>query len=977
MPAATASKDGLRRKRGKTPVCGVSSALAAPATAADLAQRIEQIYAHVAAARGKSDSAGRRVFREHLAAAWGRAPGKYDVVDHHAQTVACALLAYQSCRHALESAGAIPWLLAQPNRVLNHALRQAIALSESVGQVIGEFSGDESLVDCYEHFLSRHDRRSRKRRGVYYTPREIVRFLVRGLHEQLRDEFGLADGLADNARWGEMAARHRGLVIPDGARPNDPFVRILDPAAGSGAFLVEAIDVIHAAMVARWKAVGCSQREIARRWNSYVPQQLLPRLYGFELLPAPAVVAQIRMAARLAQTGYRFGKNAILNVHVADTLAGPAPNFSTNGQIHSTAPQRNNGSGASISRKPAPCSSIFTVIMGNPPFSASSNNHGAWIEWLLRGHSPEGPTGSYYALDGHPLGERKLWLHDDYVKFVRYAQWQIERAGCGAVGLVTNHGFLDNPTFRGMRQQLVRVFPRIAIVDLHGNRKKREVAPDGGRDENVFAISQGVAASVMCRPIATTQTDADSQIRYSELWGSRADKLKRLESATAGDLPAVELSPRRPDYWFVPRDDSARGEYERGWKLCDAMPLYASAPVTARDGLVVAFDENELASRMRALGDPAVSDDEIRRRYLSRTRSPRCKSGDTRSWQLAAARQQWSGKRHWRRYARDCLFRPFDRRVVLWTESMIDWPRDRVTRHLLAGENLALVARRQMPPSEPCSYFWVTDLVALDGVIRSDNRGSESLFPLYLYGDDEGERARSNGRNGGNGAHRNKSGAMPTANFALELVAEFSSQLQLDWLLHGRGDLTQCFGPLDLLHFVYAMFYSTEYRTRYAQQLRVGFPHVFAPMCRPLFRALSRAGERLVKCHLLRVPPPRADSPIWSGTSTTVAPGYPRYESGRVFVNATSGFAGVSPTAWQWRIGAHQVCRKWLKDRKGRPLSQTDIARYCGIVAAAEETFRITRQIDRTIGRHGGVSCMSVSCDAKRSALPGFPPARE
>ena len=953
MPATTASRKVIRRKRGQPRIAGPSSPSIRPATAADLARQIEQVYAQVARTDGKLNSAGRRALGECLAAAWGRVPDKDELADHHAQTAACALLAYPCCRSVLESAGAIPWLLEQPNRVLTDALRQAIALSESMGPGIGEPGGDEALVDSYEHFLSRHDRRSRARRGVYYTPREIVGFLVRGLHEQLRDEFGLADGLADTATWGEMAARHPSLAIPNDARQDDPFVRILDPAAGSGAFLVEAIDVIHAAMVARWKAAGCSRREIARRWNSYVPRHLLPRLYGFELLPAPAVVAQIRMAARLAQTGYRFGKNATLNVYVTDTLAGPTPNRLTNGQTHSKAPQRNNDHGASISGKPAPCSSIFTVIMGNPPFSASSSNRGAWIERLLRGHASEGPTGSYYALDGRPLGERKLWLHDDYVKFVRYAQWQIERAGCGAVGFVTNHGFLDNPTFRGMRQQLVRVFPRITVVDLHGNRKKREVAPDGVRDDNVFAISQGVAASVMCRPVAASQRDADSQVRYAELWGSRAEKLKRLESATANDLPTSERAPLRPDYWFVPRDDSARDEYERGWRLCDAMPLYASAPVTARDGLVVAFDEEELASRMRALGDSAVSDDEIRRRYLARTRSPRCQSGDTRSWRLAAARREWAGKRQWRRFVRECQFRPFDRRVVLWTESMIDWPRHRVTRHLLAGENLALVARRQMPPHEACSYFWVTDVVALDGVIRSDNRGSESLFPLYLCGDKESAQAKGLGRNG---AHRKDGGALAAANFAPEFVAEFASQLRLEWLSHDCGDLKKCFGPLDLFHFVYATFHSTEYRTRYAEQLRVDFPRVFVPKNRSLFRALCRAGEELVNCHLLRGSLSRCAAPTWTGNDTTVAPGYPRNDSERVLVNATSGFAGVSPTAWQWRVGAHQVCRKWLKDRKGRRLNRADIARYRGIVAAAEETMWLVRQIDRVVARHGGVA---------------------
>ena len=284
------------------------------------------------------------------------------------------------------------------------------------------------------------------------------------------------------------------------------------------------------------------------------------------------------------------------------------------------------------------------MIVGNPPFSGISQQQGRWIVDLLRG-SEGGRDGwcNYFEVDGRPLGERKTWLQDDYVKFLRFAHWKIETAGCGIVGLVTNHGYLDNPTFRGVRQQLLATFPRITVIDLHGNRKKKERAPDGRQDENVFAIEQGTAIGLLRRPPAGGADGAcargivgrgGAETEHARTGGRAFGAGRRRPGAVD-----PRMVPAAPNYFFAPRLAQAEDEYDGAPRLPDLMPVNVTAPVTARDSFVVASRE-ELLARMAEFRDLAVDDDEIRRRYFTSTRSAKYAPGDTRGWKLAEARRR-------------------------------------------------------------------------------------------------------------------------------------------------------------------------------------------------------------------------------------------------------------------------------------------------------------------------------------------------
>ena len=691
----------------------------------------------------------------------------------------------------------------------------------------------------YELFLHRYAPTNRKRHGVFFTPPPIADYIVAQIERALTEDFGLPDGLAS-----QSAIRN-----PQSA------IEILDPACGTGVFLLAVIDRLHSRM--------------GDRWNEFIPD-LLPRLTGIELLPAAAFLAKLNIALKLAETSYDFRQTCPINIHIGDAL-DPA-----------------------LQSKIQNPKSKISVLLGNPPFSSLSTNTNPWIARLVRG---DDEVRGYVQAGDQRLGERKTWLHDDYVKFIRLAQWHVEQAGRGIVGFVTNHGYLDNATFRLLRQELLRVFPHIQIVDLHGNRKNGEAAPDGGTDENVFGLDQGVAIGILSR----SNGDGAPRVEYAELWGTREEKLASLSKPPS---LARRVSVTPPHWRFIPAKVCLYPEYEAGWSLPDVMPVNTTAPVTARDHFVVGFTAEELCQRIAEFRDLSIPDDEIRLRYFNRTRSRRYPPGDTRGWKLAEARRAVAADADWQTKIVRCLYRPFDWRYVFWHPAMIDWPRAEITRHLLPSiqnpkskiQNLCLLARRQQLPSQPCTYFWVSDGLALDGVIRSDNRGSESLFPLFLHAD----------------------GGRP--NFAPEFIADIGQRI-------GQPPLGE-----DLLAYIYALFHSPTYRGRYAHELRGDFPRILLPTTAALFSDLAACGQQLINLHLLR-----------GGVGSLWQPAINHH--GR-----SSPAKDARPPVDGFRAGGYEVLKKWLQPKR----RSANDPQYVAIASAITQTQNCMAQIDNAIEQAGG-----------------------
>ena len=357
---------------------------------------------------------------------------------------------------------------------------------------------EDPVIHFYESFLAEYDKQKKVERGVFYTPRPVVSWIVRSVDALLRSEFGLEDGLADTSTWGEMAQKNKALSIPEGISPDQEFVQILDPATGTGTFLVEVIDLIHGTLKDKWSAQGHGEKQIESLWNEYVARHLLTRLHGYELLMAPYAIAHLKIGLKLYETGYHFASHERARVYLTNALEHD-PTFQVffDFAIPALAQEAR-------AVKEIKAVQRFTVVLGNPPYSGHSANKGEWIGRLLRGRNGGLPVENYFEIGGSPLKERNLkWLNDDYVKFIRLAHWEIERTGQGLVGYITNHSYLDNPTFRGIRESLVSSFPAVYVLDLHGNSKKRERSPDGGRDENVFDIQQGVAVGLFVKPART------------------------------------------------------------------------------------------------------------------------------------------------------------------------------------------------------------------------------------------------------------------------------------------------------------------------------------------------------------------------------------------------------------------------------------------------------------------------------------------
>ena len=794
---------------------------------------------------------------------------------------------------------------------------------------------EDPVIHFYELFLKEYDAEKRMQRGVFYTPRPVVSYIVRSVHALLRSEFGLKDGLADTATWEEMAERHEGLRIPNAISPDQGFVQILDPATGTGTFLVAAIDLIHKTLVAKWQAQGHDETKIDALWNEYVPEHLLPRLHGYELLMAPYAIAHLKIGLKLYETGYRFGRDERARVYLTDALE-PAQDFSQGAFDFAIQALADEAQAVNDIKRAA----RFTVIIGNPPYSGHSANKGAWIRELLRGSAGNRRVENYFEVDGGSLNERNpKWLNNDYVKFIRLAHWQIECTGRGVIGFITSNSYLNSPTFRGMRESLAATFPRAHLLDLHGNANNRDRAPDGGKDENVFDIKEGVAISLFtCPPVEPRRFSR--AYNHADVWGVReqTDGTGKYDRLVASDAASTEwhaLSPKPPLRLFVPRDDALHDEYEAGASISDIFPVNSVGIVTARDKLAIQWTAEDMG---RIAEDFAARGTEAARTFYDLGK-------DARDWQVQLAQEDV--RRH-DGHIRPVLYRPFDRRFTYYTgksRGFICMPRPEVMRHMLAGKNVALVTARSNKSSNSDHFFCSRFIVETK---CGESTTQSCTIPLYLYPATEGETlshwpAGSRGR-------------LP--NFNREFIADLEKRIKLPFVSDGKGDLNKTFGPEDVFHYLYAVLHSPEYRRRYADFMKSDFPRIPLPTNRALFSALILPGARLVSLHLMEADSRRAAPAFPSSGSNQVdqvryAPpssGLP----GCVWINREQYFESVEPEIWASTIGGYRPAEKWLKDRKGRTLSEDDIDHYRKIVAALTDTRRLMTEIDEVIGKHGG-----------------------
>ncbi len=669
-------------------------------------------------------------------------------------------------------------------------------------------------------------------------------------------------------------------------------------------------------MAAKWQDEGHSGETVHQKWNEYVPDHLLPRLYGFELMMAPYAVAHMKIGLKLSETGYRFRSHERARIYLTNALE-PPQDFSDRLAFDAPALAHEAQAVNAVKRHRR-----FTVISGNPPYSAASHNPSRTKQGELTNIGEL--MQRYFEVEGVPLGERNpRWLQDDYVKFMRFSEACIVSTGVGVLGLITNHGYIANPTFRGMRNSLLSTFSSVRIIDLHGNSKRGERSEDGSADENVFDIQQGVAVGIFCR---MSQKRNSGAVYHMDVFGSRGSKYQFL-SAAVDSLRYVPIKPVQPFFLFVPQDETLRIEYDAAIVLTDVFVSSSVGVVTARDALTIHFTHAEAKAVVRDFAELPL--DKARAKYSL--------GDDSRDWKVSLAQQDLQANKLRESLFVPILYRPFDVRYTFYTGRSRGFhcmPRGDNMGHMVSGRNLGLITARSNKSPNPDHFFcsrFISEAKAGEATTQS------CLFPLYVFAKD---------------SQLHRMGKYQT-NFHRTFLAKLHTTLGYRYKI--GDDLPEGLTPEDIFQYAYAVFHSPGYRTRYAEFLKIDFPRLPLTSSLDLFRALARLGGELVALHLMESP--KLDKPITKIVGkgdAEVAKGHPKYDGEKVHINPARWFSGVPEAVYHFHIGGYQVCEKWLKDRRGRMLTDEDVAHYQKVVVALNETIRLMAEIDGVIEAHGG-----------------------
>ncbi len=732
-----------------------------------------------------------------------------------------------------------------------------------------EGKGKDPIVHFYETFLSEYDPALREKRGVYYTPEPVVRYIVGSIHSLLQSHFSKEDGLAS------------------------ADVTILDPAAGTLTFPAEAIKLAIETHTAKYGSGSI---------HKLIKEHILPHFYALELMMAPYTVGHLKISYLLAEHDYELNETERFKLYLSNTLEPDTPEQISLPIAHDISDE------CAMANKVKHQDPIL-VIMGNPPYSGASENSNAWTESLLK--SDLDGAQSYYTVDGKPLGEKNpKWLQDDYVKFLRFAQWKIHKAGKGIVGMITNHGYLDNPTFRGMRQSLMNTFDEIYVLDLHGNAKKKESCPDGSKDENVFDIQQGTAIILMVKGISAKE----KKVSHHELFGLRQFKYDWLDNNQFHAKSYQVLSPSSPFYLFHP-EATGNEHYLKWTSLPEIFPVNSVGIVTARDALTIKDTPNQVRKTIHHF---ASLDPETARMAFKLGK-------DARDWKVEYAQKDLKDSGLNDENIVPILYRPFDTSYTYYTGKSRGFhcmPRNEVMRHMLE-ENVGMVIGRQ-GLAVGDNQLW--NLVTISQSITDFNlfyRGGGLIAPIYIYPDEH------------------KDDIFASSEREYNIAPELLDRLSKLW---------EQFEPEQLFYYVYAVLHSSSYRERYAQYLRMDFPRIPFMDDYELFSKLADFGKELADIHLLKSP--RLNPPLarfqGNGSNDTVE--FIKYDEDTftLQINPDKYFEGITPELWSYHIGGYQVLNKYLKDRKGKTLS--DPIHYCRMVTAIALTIDLQARIDKIIG---------------------------
>ncbi len=818
----------------------------------------------------------------------------------------------------LDAIQEIQWLLNEILSLINHV---------DMGSIIKGLNDDKDpYLHFYETFLSAYDPKLREKKGVYYTPDSVVRFIINALDSLLKTHF-------KDAPLGLKSAL------------DNENIRLLDFATGTGTFLLEAFR--KALEVRKTSDGGTSTKE-----DKY--QNLLKQFYGFEYLIAPYAIAHLNLSQTFKEEFKKpLKENDALKIILTNTLIQPSEIVAYRGLNPIFEKELSNAQEIKKNEN-------ILIITGNPPYSGASSNEGLFewevkatygiepefqtieiekkvkltdkIQTLLKNIQTQKESGSKNALkelknlhSKYKLQKEKnpKWLLDDYVKFMRFAQNKIESLGHGLFGFISNNAFLDNPTFRGLRRSLLECYDELYILNLHGNARKKEETPQGAKDENVFNIMQGVSINLFVKKAQATKP----KIFYYDVYGERAEKYAFLAQNDLDRIEWLELTPREPFYSLIPQKTPLLEEYEQGFSVQEMFQIGSTGICSQRDHVVFHKDKESLLKLLKDFS--TLEPSELRRIYNIKK--------DGRDWRLEyAIKDVKANANNLEEYIVSCQYRPFDFYYTYYTgksKSFIAYPRGEVFKHMLppppptnpktpnqTRKNVALITSRRFCQSQKSGVGFVSNKISdLRTWTCPGMEGGDYVNPLYH-----------------------------NPNYTENFTPEFRSFIDKHYSHH--------FEPLEVLGYIYALLYSPNYRKRYEDFLKADYPRILFTNNKDLFRALSLLGIELIGLHVLnqeslnysfeKLKDPTIGESYYKESHDRnpiiKKPAYNEPEQ-RLYINHSAYFRGVSEEIYDYMIGGYGVLDKYLKSHKNEPCDFDHVSNIIKIIAR-------TIEIQKTLG---------------------------
>ncbi len=716
----------------------------------------------------------------------------------------------------------------------------------------------DPYVHFYEDFLTKYNNKLKFETGSFYTPLPVVDFIIRAVDRVLSEKLGIKKWLADKDK-----------------------VTVLDFATGTGTFLYEAINFV-------LKKTAQKNPAFVRET---IEKHIIPHFHGLELMMAPYTIAHLKITGLLGEYAYHLSPEERLKIYLTNTLDY---HDDTKGGMFSTEMAQENIEANKVKSQP------ILAIIGNPPYSGISQN-----PWLYE----DDTTGVwvYKYIDDVHFWERKHWLNDDYVKFIRFAEKKIEWLDEGVVAIITNHGFLDNPTFRGMRHHLMQTFDQMYFVDLHGNSTKKETCPDWSKDENVFDIKAGVAISILIKSPKLSKSKA---IYHTDARWTRKEKYQWLNNIKIQDILWTTLIPKEKFFFFIPHSINHSG-YDKWIKLDEIFLENTAAIVSANDELNISITQTEQQSKIKDILE--MNESERRIKYK--------RQKDSRDWRYIYAKEDAEKNNKLTNY-KIITYRPFDKRHTLYTwksKWLYASPQNTIMKnmHYL---NLWLCIVKQYAENEIYNHVYIVDSM-IDNRSTFSSKWTASLIPLFLYSDDGSERK---------------------LNIKPEIVAQLIEKYQL------TGDEDKV--GRQIMSYIYAILYSPSYRTQFSQFLKSDFPRIPWVESREDFVKLAELGSQLIDLHLLHDVPEIDGLGLYPIAGDNIIGKKISRTDDKLYINDTQYFDHVPAQVRNFVIGWYQVIDKWLKSRKGRTLTMDDVEHLQQVMSSLYETDRVMKEIDMITG---------------------------